>query len=87
MKKKNFVLYGKVFEKMAEDGDLPKGYSVVTDETLKVVDWSTTGMIAINPELPEGGFGVNIRTSPLGMCGYRIVLQDGRYKVHDNGGS
>ena len=87
MKKKKFVLYGKVFEKMAKDGDLPKGYSVVTDETLKDVDWSTTGMIAINGELPDGGFEVDIRTSPLGMLGYRIVPQDGRYKVYGNGGS
>ncbi len=86
-KKKNFVLYGKVFEKMAKDGDLPKGYSLVTDATLKDVDWTTTGLISVLDSLPDGGFEVHGSLGPLGMCAYGISPKGESYRVKSMGGS
>ncbi|GAA5118864.1 hypothetical protein JIN84_22535 [Luteolibacter yonseiensis] len=86
-KKKNFVLYGEIFEKMARNGELPEGYSLVTNETLGKVDWSATGMISVGKQSPEGGFEVKLALGPLGMCAYRIIPQEGGYKVRSDGGS
>lgn len=86
-KKKNFVLYGKIFEQMAKEKELPEGYSLVTDKDLKNIDWNTTGLISITDRLPGGGWMVAASPGPLGRCAYSITPQKDGYRVRDEGGS
>ena len=86
-KKKRFVLYGKVFEQMAKDNKLPKGYTLVTDKDLEKIDWKVTGLISILDPLPSGGYEVHASLGPLGMCAYSITPDGDRYRVRSEGGS
>ena len=86
-KKKEFVLYGKVFAQMAKDGKLPKGYTVVADKDLKDIDWKVTGLISILDGSPDGGFEVHASLGPLGMCAYTITPDENGYRVRSTGGS
>ena len=86
-KKKRFVLYGKVFERMAKDNKLPKGYTLVTDKDLKDIDWKVTGLISILDQLPGGGYEVHASLGPLGMCAYGITPDGDSYRVRSEGGS
>ena len=86
-KKKNFVLYGKVFEQMAKANKLPKGYSLVADKDLKDIDWKVTGLISILGRAPNGGYEVHASLGPLGMCAYIITPDGNGYRVRSAGGS
>jgi hypothetical protein len=85
-KKSKFVLYGQIYDKMAKEGKIPKGYSVVNNEGLKKVDWSTTGCISIF-RLPDGRVRISGSLGPLGSCSYWLTLKDGKYFLKSAGGS
>lgn len=86
-KKKSIVLYGKVFEQMAKDDKLPKGYTLVADKDLKDIDWKVTGLISILDRSPSGGYEVHASLGPLGMCAYTITPDGRGYRVRSAGGS
>jgi hypothetical protein len=86
-KKKKFVLCGKIFDDMAKTNHLPEGYTLITVDEIKNIDWSQIGMIYIGDKYPDGGYRVSASLGPLGMTGYRIIPQADGYKVKDDGGS
>ena len=86
-KKKKFVLYGKVFERMSKDNKLPKGYNLVTDQDLKGIDWKVTGLISILDQSPSDGYEVHASLGPLGTCAYSIKPDGDGYRVRSEGGS